>query len=63
LEAHLAVPSEPGGEEDLREFSFPNPDSSLAPETLDRFMVQLWNEAGEWVADLPFAVLPDERQG
>ena len=55
LEARHAVPSEPGGGEDLREFSFPNPDSSLARETLDRFMVQLWNEAGEWVADLPFA--------
>jgi hypothetical protein len=62
LEARHAVPSEPGGEEDLREFSFPNPDSSLTLETLDRFMVQLWNEAGEWVADLPFARLPDERQ-
>lgn len=63
LEARHAVPSEPGGGEDIREFSFPNPDSSLAPETLDGFMVQLWNEAGEWVADLPFAVLPDEGQG
>ena len=61
LEARHAVPSEPVGGEDPREFSFPNPDSSLAPETLDRFIVQLWNGAGEWVADLPFAIVPDER--
>jgi hypothetical protein len=43
-------------------FTVPNPEPNLTADTLDRFMVQVWNEAGEWVADLPFARLPDERR-
>lgn len=62
LEALPVAPGEPGAEEDVREFTFPNSASSLTRETLDRFIVQLWDDAGEWVADVPFALLPDERQ-
>ena len=62
LEARLAVPSVPSGAENVWEFTFPNPEPNLAVDTLDRFIVQLWNQAGGWVGDLPFARLPDERQ-
>ena len=63
LEARPVAPGEPGAaEEDVREFTFPNSASSLTRETLDRFIVQLWDDAGEWVTDVPFALLPDERQ-
>jgi hypothetical protein len=62
LESDLAVRSEPRAAEDVWEFTVPNPESKLTADTLERFMVQLWNEAGEWVGDLPFARLPDEQR-
>ncbi len=37
-------------------FTFTGVDAdTLSTETLDRFLVQLWNDKGEWLADLPFA--------
>ena len=62
LEGGIAVRSEPGAAGDVWEFTVQNPESTLTVDTLDRFMVQLWNEAGQWVADVPFARLPDQRQ-
>jgi hypothetical protein len=62
LEAGPAASNESGAPGDIREFTFQEPSSDLSIETLDQFIVQLWNEAGEWVTDLPFALLADGRQ-
>jgi hypothetical protein len=53
---------EPIAGEAVWQFTFVNPDPvNLTLQTRDRFLVQLWDETGALVADLPFALLPDQR--
>jgi len=62
LEKCAQTRSEPVAGEPAQQFTFMNPDpANLTLRTLDRFLVQLWDETGELVADLPFAFLPSER--
>ena len=60
LEGPQALSSDSGEAENDWEFAFPVPESALAVDSLDRFIVQLWSKAGEWVADVPFVRLPDD---
>lgn len=60
LEERTQTPNEPITGGPVRQFTFMNPDpANLSVRTRDRFLVQLWDEKGELVADLPFALLPD----
>lgn len=62
LEERPQTRNEPIAGEPVRQFTFMNPDpANLTLQTLDRFLVQLWDETGALVADLPFALLPGER--
>lgn len=62
LEERIQTPSEPIAGEPVRQFTFVNPDpANLTIRTQDRFLVQLWDETGRLVADLPFALLSEER--
>jgi hypothetical protein len=62
LEDVPQTPNAPGTTEGIRQFTFVNPDpANLTLPTRDRFLVQLWDEAGKLVADLPFALRPDQR--
>jgi hypothetical protein len=62
LEEHTQTRTEPTAGEDIRQFTFMNPDpANLTSGTRDRFLVQIWDETGALVADLPFALLPGER--
>jgi hypothetical protein len=62
LEERTQTRTEPIAGDDVRRFTFTNPDpANLTPQTRDRFLVQLWDETGALIADLPFALLPGER--
>jgi hypothetical protein len=62
LEERAHTRNESIGGEDFRQFTFVNPDPArLTLRTLNGFLVQLWDEAGGLVADLPFALVPEER--
>jgi hypothetical protein len=62
LEERTQTQTEPIAGDDVRRFTFMNPDpANLTRETRDRFLVQLWDETGVLIADLPFALLPGER--
>ena len=61
LETRPQTENEPMAEAADQQLTFVNPDpAELTLRTLDRFLVQLWDERGELVADLPFARLPGE---
>jgi hypothetical protein len=60
LEERTQTPNEPIAGGPVRQFTFMNPDpANLTVQTRDRFLVQLWDETGALVADLPFALLPE----
>ena len=60
LEERPQSQNEPGAGEPVRQFIFVNPDPvKLTLQTRDGFLVQLWDEKGRLVVDLPFAVLPE----
>ena len=62
LEERTPTPDQPITGAPVRQFTFMNPDpANLTLRTVDRYLVQLWDETGELIADLPFALLPDER--
>jgi len=62
LEERTQSQNEPSTGESVRQFTFINPDpANLTLETRDGFLVQLWDETGGLVADLPFALLANER--
>lgn len=62
LEERTQSQNEASAGEVVRQFAFVNPDPvNLTLQTRDRFLVQLWDETGALVADLPFALLPDQR--
>ncbi len=60
LEERTRTRNEPIAGESVRQFAFVNPDpANLTLGTQDGFLVQLWDETGQLVADLPFALLPE----
>lgn len=60
LEERTQTPNEPIAGGPVRQFTFVNPDpANVTVRTRDRFLVQLWDETGVLVADLPFALLPE----
>ncbi len=58
VQENAEPPAGPAPDEAIREFTFDNPDSARVTfGTVNNFLVQLWDDGGQLIADVPFVLL------